>query len=234
MLEAPVAVRANSVQMEASPWYLRGWPSGPAVLVSVAVHVCVVAALVSPPFIAEGADPSRILPALYLYAPDRLPAAPREFRIPIPAPIGAPDGLADVAAQATLQGVPGARSAGSKGLPLPGVSEPRLDSVFSVLSVDSEVVRYDWSAAPIYPESLRREGMEGLVEAEFVVDTTGYVDLATVRILRSTRPEFADAVETALAGMQYRPAWRGFHRVRQLVLQRFSFQLVQPPPAAES
>ena len=221
--------RAGIDAMELTPRYLRGWPTGPATLVSVAVHLCVVAALVAPPFADDAPDSSRILPALYLYAPDRVPAAPREFRIPIPAPIGDPQGLADMATQSLLQGVPGPRPEESFGMPLPGVSEPRLDSVFSAIAVDSEVVRYDWSAAPIYPDSLRREGTEGLVEAEFVVDTTGYVDLTTVRILRSSRPEFADAVETALAGMQFRPAWRGFHRVRQLVMQRYSFRLVQPP-----
>lgn len=198
-------------------------------LVSVVAHLCVVAAFVAPPFRSENPDSSRILPALYLYAPDRLPAAPREFRIPVPTPLGDPQGAADIVAQASLQGVPSRPNEMLEGLLLPGVSEARLDSVFSAIAVDSEVVRYDWSVAPIYPDSLRLEGTEGLVEAEFVVDTTGRVDLATVRILASSRPEFAEAVETALAGMQFRPAWRGFRRVRQLVLQRFSFRLLQPP-----
>jgi TonB family protein len=74
-----------------------------------------------------------------------------------------------------------------------------------------------------------KEGVEGLVEVEFVVDTTGQVDLATVRILQSTHPGFQASVEAALAGMQFRPAWRGWRRVRQLVQQRFAFRLVRPP-----
>jgi hypothetical protein len=215
--------------MEAGLRYSRGWPTGLATLLSVAAHLCVAAALLAPPLPRAEPDESRILPALYLYAPDRQPAMPREFRIPIPAPPGDPKGLSDGALQALLPGVAMARPEVSEGLHLPGVPEPRLDSVFSAIAVDSEVVRYEWSAAPIYPDSLRQEGAEGLVEAEFVVDTTGQVDLSTVRIVLSSRPEFAASVEAALAGMEFRPAWRGFHKVRQLVSQRFSFRLVRPP-----
>jgi protein TonB len=116
-----------------------------------------------------------------------------------------------------------------RGLPLPGLDEVLLDSVFSALAVDSEVVRDPASAAPAYPDELREEGLEGSVEAEFVVDTTGRVDMATVKILQSSHPDFQAAVETALAGMHFRPAWRGWRRVRQLVQQRFAFRLVRPP-----
>ena len=55
--------------------------------------------------------------------------------------------------------------------------EVALDSVFSILDVDSQVVRYASSAAPDYPPSLLKAGIEGAVESEFVVDTTGIVDL---------------------------------------------------------
>jgi hypothetical protein len=53
--------------------------------------------------------------------------------------------------------------------------------------------------------------------------------MATVKILQSSHPDFQAAVETALAGMHFRPAWRGWRRVRQLVQQRFAFRLVRPP-----
>jgi protein TonB len=72
------------------------------------------------------------------------------------------------------------------------------------------------------------------VEAQFVVDTTGRVDLGTVKILRSSHPAFRTSVEVALAGMLFRPAWRGFRRVRQLVEQRFAFRLIHPPPDSQS
>jgi TonB family protein len=137
---------------------------------------------------------------------------------------------ADVA-PATLRDLAPTPPARQEGLALPGLNEARFDSVFAALEVDSEVVRYEWSAAPVYPDSLRKVGTEGYVEAEFVVDTTGQVDLGTLRILQSSHADFAASVRTALAGMQFRPAWRGFRKVRQLVGQRFAFRLIRPPVA---
>jgi TonB family protein len=106
--------------------------------------------------------------------------------------------------------------------------------VFSVLAVDSEVVRIDGSAAPAYPSTLLSNGVEGAVEAQFVVDTSGWVDLESVRILRSSHPQFSSAVRVALLSMQFRPAWRGARKVRQLVAQRFAFRLEHPIPTATS
>jgi protein TonB len=109
----------------------------------------------------------------------------------------------------------------------------RIDSVFSAIAVDSEVVRYP-SAAPIYPPKLLQSGIEGSVEAEFVVDTTGRVDLSTVSVVNSTDEEFTESVRTALAGAAFRPAWRNLRKVRQLVHQRFSFRLYRGPDSVRS
>lgn len=89
----------------------------------------------------------------------------------------------------------------------------------------------DGSAAPAYPNSLLSAGVEGYVEAEFVVDTTGWVDLSSVHILNSSHQEFTSSVRLALMGMQFRPAWRGARKVRQLVSQRFTFRMEHPMPA---
>lgn len=225
-------------------WLPMGSPQSPnpvssaglAALLSVAAHLAFVGGLLVAPGRSVNQDPNRILPALYLYAPDRRPATPRELRIPIPAPPGVPDATADHVLQSRLPitaGEPqGEDLAG--GMPIPGPGETRLDSVFSALAVDSEVARFDESAMPAYPARLLVEGTEGLVVAEFVVDTTGRVDLGTVAIRESTDPEFTESVRTALAGMQFRPAWRGLRKVRQLVSQRFAFRLVRPPSPAES
>lgn len=204
-------------------------PTGLATLISVAVHLFVFEAVVHRAPLAAPPDDSTILPALYLYALDRQPSVPRQFRLPIPAPPGLPEARGDEAVRAVLAEAPFTRPPElAAGRPLPGPDEVLLDSVFSAIAVDSEVTRSPESAAPIYPDGLMRSGLEGLVEAEFVVDTTGQVDLSTVRILQSTHPGFQASVETALAGMHFRPAWRGWRRVRQLVLQRFAFRLVLP------
>ena len=53
------------------------------------------------------------------------------------------------------------------------------DSVFTMLEVDRMVERYEASAAPIYPPRLSALGREGHVQATFVVDTTGAVDMTS-------------------------------------------------------
>ena len=99
------------------------------------------------------------------------------------------------------------------------------DSVFTMLEVDRVVERYEYSAAPIYPPKLSALGKEGHVQATFVVDATGRVDMASARVLESDDPEFSESVRTALGEMRFRPATRGGKVVRQLVEQRFNFRI---------
>ncbi len=101
----------------------------------------------------------------------------------------------------------------------------RPDSVFSVLEVDSVVQRFEWSAAPIYPPDLLANGTEGVVYAQFVVDTTGMVDTTSIRLLTSAHPGFSTSVRDALGHMHFRPAMRARQRVRQLVEQHFRFTI---------
>jgi protein TonB len=122
------------------------------------------------------------------------------------------------------------RGHGARGdLPFGPPSRLLSDTAFSVLEVDQMVERYEGSAAPDYPEELRARGVEGQVEATYVVDTTGRVDTATIRVLRSDHPRFTESVRAALGGMRFRPAKRAGRPVRQLVAQRFRF-LVAPVP----
>ena len=203
--------------------------SGPATMVSVVAHGLVITLVLWRAAPREFRDFSDVLPALYLYAPDRLPQSPRELRIPIPAPLGAPDGAETPVPRSVPGGTAVPRPPEKRaGLAPPGRTTIRLDSVFSVLAVDSEVVRYP-SSAPMYPKALLDGGVEGSVEAEFVVDTTGRVDLATVRILDSSHEDFSASVQAALAGALFRPAWRNLRKVRQLVHQRFSFRIYRGP-----
>ncbi len=210
------------------------WPIPVALALSVGLHLALLDLATRP---ATGTAPSTstILPALYLYAPDRRPTVPRDIGVPWLVTLGLPEspGERDLAFQA-VGWVPAAEPAPATGTQLPGPKLPRLDSIFSSLNVDSEVTRYAGSAAPEYPEELLRTGVEGSVLAEFVVDTTGRVDLATVRIMESSDPRFQASVEAALTGMLFRAAWRQDHRVRQLVRQRFSFHVLRPPDATDT
>jgi TonB family protein len=94
-----------------------------------------------------------------------------------------------------------------------------------VLDVDEMVERHPASAAPVYPRDLLAVGAEGLVQATYVVDTTGMVDTTTIEVLQSDDPRFTQSVRTALGGMRFRPARRAGQAVRQLVEQQFRFQI---------
>jgi hypothetical protein len=97
------------------------------------------------------------------------------------------------------------------------------DTVFSVLEVDEMVERYPSSAAPIYPRDLIAIGVEGQVQAIYVVDSAGRVDTTTIQVVYSDDPRFTASVRTALGEMLFRPAKRGGKTVRQLVEQKFRF-----------
>jgi len=100
-----------------------------------------------------------------------------------------------------------------------------VDSVYSVVQVDSVATRYEWSAAPAYPPRMLEQSTEGVVRAEFVVSQTGYVDTMSVRVLESTHPDFTKAVRDALPFMRFKPAKIGESVVSQLVSQEFFFKI---------
>jgi TonB family protein len=107
------------------------------------------------------------------------------------------------------------------------------DTVFSVLEVDEMVERYEGSAAPVYPRDLLAMGAEGMVQAIYVVDTTGRVDTTTIQVVRSDDSRFAASVRAALGLMRFRPAKRGGKAVRQAVEQQFRFRIVPASQVAE-
>jgi hypothetical protein len=99
------------------------------------------------------------------------------------------------------------------------------DSVYSVLEVDTAVVRSASSAAPAYPPALLAAHIQGYVNARYVVDTTGLADTTTFEVMTATNPEFVTAVRDVLPFMHFQPAKIGPQKVRQLVQQQFSFKI---------
>lgn len=104
---------------------------------------------------------------------------------------------------------------------------PGADSVLTILEVDSIAVRDPQSAAPAYPLELLKQGVQGSVYTRYVVDTSGFADTTSLKIVRTTRPEFSAAVREALPHMRFSPARLGSRKVRQLVEQEFTFRIQQ-------
>lgn len=130
----------------------------------------------------------------------------------------------------------GRRSGAKPALPFGPVEALVPDTAFSIIDVDEMVQRYDRSAAPVYPRDLLALGTEGEVHTIYVVDTTGFADTASLRVVRSDDPRFTASVRDALGRMRFRPAKRGGKPVRQLVEQHFRFQILplsQTNPARE-
>ena len=99
------------------------------------------------------------------------------------------------------------------------------DSIYTVVDVDSAVVRLQTSAAPAYPLDLLQKRIEGMVTAQYVVDTTGFADTASFHLMNATDSGFVRAVRDALPYMRFIPAKIGAHHVRQLVQQSFAFRI---------
>lgn len=104
---------------------------------------------------------------------------------------------------------------------------PAVEDVMTAVAVDQQVEIIPGQRPPHYPPHLERAGVAGDVVAQFVVDTTGRVERGSVRIQQATRAEFARAVEERVAGLRFVPARARGRRVRQLVEQRFHFEVVR-------
>ena len=81
---------------------------------------------------------------------------------------------------------------------------------------------------PVYPASALRRNIEQAFAVEFVVDTTGRIDAASIMIPPSVPNEFAESVRHALVRWHFRPATLRGLAVRRSVRQPFIFQIVGP------
>jgi outer membrane biosynthesis protein TonB len=221
--------------------YIRRAPIGGAAVASAAAHVAIIAVWVvatlpvaslaadsianrifyipppdKPPAIAGSVETLR-----YINLADGLGLGPGPSTIDANVPIGRPE-------QSPVAGQTAPDSASAQ-LP-PGNNDRETDSVFTILEVDSAVVRSASSAAPAYPFDLLKQHVEGLVRVRYVVDTTGFADPASLEVVESTNPEFLASVREVLPYMRFSPAKIGDKKVRQLVEQPFSFHIATPTP----
>lgn len=103
---------------------------------------------------------------------------------------------------------------------------------YILIEVDSTAERDPLSAAPMYPREMLERNIEGSAIMQFVVDSTGLIDMSTITVIRFTHQEFVRAVRDAMPRMRFRPAMRGSTAVRQLVEQPFKFEIKTPVAAA--
>jgi TonB family protein len=97
-------------------------------------------------------------------------------------------------------------------------------SIFTVDQVDTPASIIAGSAVPEYPDSLRRQGVDGRVVVELVVNTDGMLDTGSVNLVSSTNQLFTDAVQQALATAKFRVATLRSRPVRQVLQVPFVFK----------
>lgn len=212
----------------------------PSAMLSVAAHVVLIGAAVY----GTGEQSRQLAEAIsqrvyYLPPPDRVPAsnALAERIQYVDVGDGArPVGL-DAPGRQVVPPKPPEEAAGRSVLGADSLDQPATapfastDSVYSILNVDETAVRAEGSAAPIYPAELIEKGVEGSVLTNFVIDTTGHADTASIEILQASHPLFVQSVRTAIPGMRFSPAAVQGRKVRQVVEQRFQFRITPPVTA---
>lgn len=215
-------------------------------VVSAGMHVALFASLlVGGRHVVAGLADAVEQSVRYLIPPDRAARAVQPQLGYAPSLSGAASGVGVAAGSSgallvatsthrRAKALPGDSDRSAREVPPPTAAE----NAYSILDVDSTAVRDPASAAPVYPPLMVEKEIEGSALIRFVVDSTGYIDFATVQIIRATNPLFAQAVTDAMPGMRFRPAMAGNKAVRQLAEQLFRFQLLRPaaapaPPAAK-
>ncbi|MHB1297461.1 MAG: energy transducer TonB [Gemmatimonadaceae bacterium] len=69
-----------------------------------------------------------------------------------------------------------------------------------------------------YPAALKRAGVTGTVNVEFVVDATGKVEPSSLKIVDSTSPELAAAAKSVVPEIKFKPGERQGKAVRSIVV----------------
>jgi protein TonB len=106
-----------------------------------------------------------------------------------------------------------------------GGGAPDGDAIYSAALVDKSAIALPGNRTPVYPELLRKAGVEGSVLVQFIIDTTGALEPESVRIIKSDHELFSHAVRAVLDRHRFLPAEAGGHRVRMLVQQWFEFEV---------
>jgi TonB family protein len=109
-----------------------------------------------------------------------------------------------------------------------GVVDPSGGDLNAIYEATTQDDRFEQAVvvlppAPRYPALLGSAGIEGEVSVEFVIDTLGRVEGASIRILHSTHEAFESSARAAMAAAVFRPARLRERPVRQLSRQSIRF-----------
>jgi protein TonB len=98
-------------------------------------------------------------------------------------------------------------------------------STYFDFEVDKQAVPYPTNPTPLYPPALASAGVGGDVISQFVIDTTGYVEMNTFKVVRSDNDLFTASVKAILPTCRFYPAMRHGRSVRELVEVPYSFRM---------
>ncbi len=218
--------------------YARATPALPSATLSVIAHAVVISGWVIATLPGPGVPPESLANRpVFVPPPDRVPTQSgsretvRYVTLAVEGPgLGeGPRTIGETRPTAPDETV-GKKGEDSVTTPeAPATSGP--DSVYSILEVDTAVVRSANSAAPAYPLLLLEKHIMGNVSARYIVDTTGFADTSSFTVVSATHPGFVVAVKEALPYMRFEPAKIGGKKVRQLVEQQFSFKITDTSTA---
>jgi len=155
-----------------------------------------------------------------------LPALLLSFDVMLPEPTSMPDYMPDEPNDAALE------FSGNSGLTTDvlhlGLGSRKPGAPYNSYdegAVERRVVPASENRTPRYPSQLASRGIETNFNVYFVVDTTGTVDEKSIELPRTIESEFIRAVAEVLPSWRFVPALLGGRRVRQRVVQPFTFRM---------
>lgn len=154
------------------------------------------------------------------------PPPPKGFQV-LTAPIKIPEVLPEIDLSKKVTDEADFSGKGVAGGIAKGVVGGNAEQAYFDFQVEKQVAPAPGNPSPRYPDMLRSANVEGEVLIQFVVDTTGRVEMSSFKVLKSSHDLFTNAVRQALGGMRFYPAEIGGRRVKQLVQQPFNFTLTR-------
>jgi len=107
-----------------------------------------------------------------------------------------------------------------------GGTGPVTGEAFLAENVDDPVAPIN-QPKPRYPPVLQQAGVQGFVDVQYVVDTTGHAEPASWKVMKSSHPQFEAPSRESIMKSVFKPARIKGRAVRQLVQQKLTFAITQ-------
>jgi protein TonB len=153
------------------------------------------------------------------------PPPPKGFQT-LAAPVNIPDVIPNVdltkkvtdEADFTGKGVAGGRANGN---------DKPADQPYFDFQVEKQAAQFPSNPKPTYPDMLQTAGIAGEVLVQFVIDTTGHVEMGTFKLIKSDNDLFTQSVKSVLPKMRFYAAEVGGRKVKELVEEPFAFAMTK-------